>query len=203
VENTIDSDYWPYEWPILRFRALRNGDYFFQAIDIASVFFTGAVVQFESNLMQQSYNLSFPYQFLGYSINRGMIIIALICHSVFVVVHVAILVWLNGRGTGLLDDPGFLALYLGLFDRENIQEDFEGLEDEDRRWCVRENLKQNQYRIGFWEKGGRAVYGIRREILREVNPAKDRFKHLKRWTATRKNPERRKARVYPEFRYLP
>lgn len=197
VENTIDSDYWPYEWPILRFRALRNRDYFFQVMDIAAFLFTGAVVQFESNMMQQSYDPSPPYEFLGYSPNRGIIIIALICHCTFVVMHVAILLWLNGRGTGLLADPGSLALYLALFNRLDIQQDFKGLEDEDRRWHVRHHLKQNQYRIGFWKKGGKVVYGIRRKILSpasfEVEPPRSPTKALKR----------RKATVYPEFRYVP
>jgi hypothetical protein len=75
----------------LSVRALRNQDYCFQVINIAAFLFISAVVQFESNLLQQSYDPSPPYEFLGYSPNRGIIIIALICHCTFAVMHVVIL----------------------------------------------------------------------------------------------------------------
>jgi hypothetical protein len=82
VQNTIDSDYWPYEWPILRFRAFRNGDYFFQFVDIVAFLFTYAVVQFESNILRQS-----PDADNSYTPNHGVVIIVIICHGVVVVTH--------------------------------------------------------------------------------------------------------------------
>lgn len=199
MKSTIDSDYWPYEWPIVRIRALKNGDYFFQSIDILAFLFTTAVMQFESNLMQQSYDTLPPYDRLGYSSNRGIIIIGLVCHGTFVIIHLATLVWLNQGGTGLLAAPGSLALYLALFDGSEIQQDFKDLEDEDRRWRVRGHLGRNQYRLGFWNKGGRAVYGIRRKLLvpagAQNEPSRCAFRH--------RNLERRKATVFPEFHYIP
>lgn len=196
AKNTIDSDYWPYEWTFLRFRAWRNNDYFFQMMDIAAYLFTGAVVQFESNLMKQSYNLSPPYEFLGFTPNRGIIIIALLCHCAFVVMYVAILIWLNAKETGLLTDPGSLAFYFAVFNHGDIRKDFRDLEDEDRRWCVRSHLSQNQYRIGYWRKGSHAVYEIRRD---ELSAALNDGRTPRRTN----NYSRRKPMVYPEFRYVP
>jgi hypothetical protein len=62
---------------------------------------------------------------------------------------------------------------------------------------VRYHLKQNKYRIGFWKKDGKAVYGIRRKILSpasfEAEPSE----------CSIETPKRQKATVYPQFRYLP
>jgi len=199
MKSTIDSDYWPYEWPIVRIRPFRNGDYFFQIIDIANSFFTTAVVQFESNLMKRSYDPSPPYAFMGYSPNRGIIIIVLICHCTFVIMNLAMFIWLNNGGTGLLAAPGSLALYLAVFDESEIRQDFQGLEDEDRRWHVRAHLREHQYRLGFWKKDGLAVYGIRRKLLvparSELESQRNASRHLQL--------QRRKATVFPEFHYLP
>jgi hypothetical protein len=186
ARRTIDSDYWPYEWPVLRLRALRNKDYFYQAVEVIAFIFTYAVVQFESNILRPVYDDGDDY-FLGYTPNHGVIIIALICHGVFAITTVSILVWLQLRETGLLADPGYLSLYLALFNKDDIQEDFQGFEDEDRRWIVRERLAKNQYRIGYWTKGlYEAVYGIRRTTNRARGsiPPKKRTK-------------------YPESRYVP
>ncbi|RDL33866.1 uncharacterized protein BP5553_08234 [Venustampulla echinocandica] len=189
VHNTIDSDYWPYEWPVVRFRAIRNGDYFFQFVDIVAFIFTFAVVQFGSNVLSQQYDTN--GNFLGYAPNRGVIIIVIICHSAFIVTTLAILVWLQLKETGLLADPGYLSLYLSIFNKGDIQEDFQGLEDEDRRWIVRQHLAQNEYRIGYWPKGPKsAVYGIRRRKISENIPSHSSFKP-------------RSPTKYPEFRYIP
>jgi hypothetical protein len=188
VQNTIDSDYWPYEWPFVRLRAIRNGDYFFQLVDFIAFLFTSAVVQFESNILSQNEDLS-------YSPHRGVIIIVLICHGMVAVTTIGILFWLQGKETGLLADPGCLSLYLTLLDKNDLRKDFRGIEAEDRRWKVRQRLINNQYIIGYWPKGKLAVYGIR----------------TKRWPKSANTPppsevEPPKSRTiskYPEFHYMP
>lgn len=138
VHNTIDSDYWPYEWPVVRFRAVRNGDYFFQFVDFVAFIFTFAVVQFGSNVLSQQFDTD--GNSLGYAPNRGVIIIVIICHSFFLAITLVVWAWLQLKETGLLADPGYLSLYLSIFNKEDIQEDFQGLEDEGRRWKIRRHL---------------------------------------------------------------
>lgn len=211
-QNTIDSDYWPYEWPIPRIRPLRNGDYFYQVVDIVAFVFTSAVVQFESNILQGIYDDD--GNVIGYTPNQGIMIIVMVCHGVFVVTTGSILIWLRLRETGLLADTGYLALYLSLFNQKDIKDDFQGRENEDRRWIVRKALKGNKYRIGYWAKcRGKAVYGIRRmktsqdpptdtpgnntdEILRTNMPESET-------NEIRPTDKPRSNTVYPEFRYVP
>jgi len=195
VESTIASDYWPYEWPIVRFRAFLNRDYFFQLIDIVEFLFTEAIVQFESNILSAKYDCSqsdLPGgpPLLGYAPNRGVIIIATTCHGAVVITTLAILIWPQLKETGLLADPGYLALYLAMFSKDDIQDDFQGFKDEDRPWIVRQRLEQNQYRIGYWRRGDHAVYGIRRTKILGNDGETD-------------PPRPRRSTEYPEFRYIP
>ncbi|KAH8694871.1 hypothetical protein BGW36DRAFT_360597 [Talaromyces proteolyticus] len=197
VKETIDSDYWPYEWPFVRFRALRNGDHFFQLVDIVAFVFTSAIIEFESNILGNIYDTTTDYStFIGYGPNRGVILISIICHVGFILTSVGILAWLQFNETGLREDPGCLALYLTMFSKEDIQKDFQGIEDEDRRWVVRKRLTQNEYRIGYWRKGQNAVYGIRRKI-HEGSFGGSAEATLSRSGRPRKHTE------YPEFRYVP
>jgi hypothetical protein len=106
----------------------------------------------------------------------------------------SILVWLQLKETGLLADPGYLSLYLAIFNKEDIQKDFEGFEDEDHRWIVRRRLAHNQCRIGYWDKGvtaegvKEAVYGIRRTKTSE---------------STSQSVLPGSPTKYPEFHYVP
>jgi hypothetical protein len=185
VKNTIDSDYWPYEWPVVRFRASWNGDFFFQFVDIVTFLFTYAVVQFESNILSQGN--------FGYYPNPGVIIITIICHGVVTITTIAILVWMDKKDTGLLADPGCLSLYLTLLDQEDTREDFRDIEAENRRWIVRERLKDSNYRIGYWRKGNQAIYGIRKSKIMSCPDL----------VSENKPPYNRTPTKYPEFQYVP
>lgn len=185
VKNTIDSDYWPYEWPVVRLRASWNGDFFFQFVDIVTFLFTYAVVQFESNILSQGDYSYYP--------NHGVVIIAIIYHRVVTITTFAILIWMDKKDTGLLADPGYLSLYLALLNQEDTREDFRDIEAEGRRWIVRERLKDNNYRIGYWRKGNQAIYGIRRS---KITSSPD-------LVSGNKQPYNRKPTKYPEFQYVP
>jgi hypothetical protein len=104
------------------------------------------------------------YNFLGYLPNKGMIYITISCFASFTIVTIATLVWLwRRRTTGLLAAPGSIAMYLAMLQKSDFCNDYCGVEGESRRWVVRDRLRANVYRIGYWKgHGDTAVYGIRK-----------------------------------------
>lgn len=178
MENTIDADYWPYEWPIVRIRALRNKHFFFYFVDLASFFSTITIVQFESNILGEADD---DHGSLVYTPNKGVVYISIACHAVFALIAICTLAWLQWKDTGLLAAPGSIAMYLAMLRKSDVQEDYRGLEAEARRWKVREHLLQNIYRIGYWERDkAYAVYGIRRMVLRPHGDSENQGKQNNR-----------------------
>lgn len=93
MKPTLDADYWPYEWPIVRPRALRNGHYFFYFVDLVTLVSVSTVVQFASNTLRAVYDEE--YNFLGYLPNRGMIY-NYFCFASFTIITTATLVCCGG-----------------------------------------------------------------------------------------------------------
>jgi hypothetical protein len=162
MKLTLDADYWPYEWPIVRLRALRNGHYFFYFVDLVMFVSVSTVVQFASNTFRAVYDEE--YNFLGYLPNKGMRYITISCFASFTIITIATLLWLwRKRTTGLLAAPGSIAMYLAMLHKSDFCNDYCGVEGESRRWVVRDRLRANVYRIGYWkDPGDTAVYGIRK-----------------------------------------
>ncbi|KAH0541254.1 hypothetical protein FGG08_004259 [Glutinoglossum americanum] len=157
--KTVTADYYPYDWPVPRFRLWRNGHRFYFLTELSTFLSTFALVQFSSNILRGVWGGD---DFLGYLPNKGIVYIVIACNAVLLLSTVSTFLWLCTHDTGLFAEPGSLAFLIGMLQNSNVLDDFSDMDRDCSAHEMRKRLKGNYYSIGYFRRssGSNIVYTI-------------------------------------------